>query len=207
MVAARYILPLGVDREIIDPNSHLDSIRSLPVAERPQPTKVFHLPWEYLDSSIGFRLQQSVPKGTQGATVNTLRVPEIHATKGMVDEQLIQMFESPNVPEPHNLPSDLAEGFYPNPNKPTLPELLKVQHRSLWLSIQKHLKPPSYPSPEAVVRLWHCRCGDDSVVYRQMLQRAFKVPISETLHDWLSAQGTEARSQAEGTSFGRVDDC
>ncbi|OWZ62397.1 hypothetical protein AYX14_05423 [Cryptococcus neoformans] len=125
----------------------------------------------------------------------------------MVDEQLIQMFESPNVSEPHNLPSDLAEGFYPNPNKLTLPELLKVQHRSLWLSIQKHLKPPSYPSPEAVVRLWHCRCGDDSVVYRQMLQRAFKVPISETLHDWLSAQGTEARSQAEGTSFGRVDDC
>lgn len=54
-----------------------------------RPTKVFHLPWEYLDSSIGFRLQQSVPKGTQGATVNTLRVPEIHATKGMVDEQLI----------------------------------------------------------------------------------------------------------------------
>lgn len=39
MVATRYILPLGVDREIIDPNSHLDSIRSLPVAERPQAHK------------------------------------------------------------------------------------------------------------------------------------------------------------------------
>ncbi|OXG45323.1 hypothetical protein C359_00004 [Cryptococcus neoformans Bt120] len=99
-----------------------------------------------------------------------------------------------------------TEGLYPNPNRPTLPELLKVQHRSLWLSIQKHLNPLSYPSPEAVVRLWRCRCEDDSVVYRQMLQRAFKMPVCETLHDWLSAQRTEARSQAEGTSFGRVSD-
>ncbi|OXG78770.1 hypothetical protein C349_04686 [Cryptococcus neoformans var. grubii Br795] len=85
-------------------------------------------------------------------------------------------------------------------------KLLKVQHRSLWLSIQKHLNPLSYPSPEAVVRLWRCRCEDDSVVYCQMLQRAFKMPVCETLHDWLSAQRTEARSQAEGTSFGRVSD-
>lgn len=65
---------------------------------------------------MGVRLQQSVPKGTQGATVNTLCLSEIHATKGMVNEQLIQLFESPNAPESHNLPSDLAEGLYPNPN-------------------------------------------------------------------------------------------
>lgn len=44
------------------------------------------------------------------------------------------------------------------------------------------------------------------MVYCQMLQRAFKMPVCETLHDWLSAQRTEARSQAEGTSFGRVSD-
>ncbi|KIR80222.1 hypothetical protein I306_02727 [Cryptococcus gattii EJB2] len=86
-----------------------------------RPTKVFHLPWEYIDSSMGFRIQESASKGPQGnsANINALRWPEIHVTKGMVDKRLIGMLKSSNVPEPIDIPFDVTINNFCYDSSPT----------------------------------------------------------------------------------------
>lgn len=154
---------------------------------------------------MGFWIQQSVSKGSQGASANTntLRQPEVHVTKGMVDEKLIEMFKSSNVPDPIDIPFDQTINSLPSTSsKPPLSELLKIQHHSLWLSVQKHLKPLSYPLTESIVRVWHSRCEDDCMDYRQRLRITCKQLSFENLHDWLSAQRVEANNHGNGVSFG-----
>lgn len=169
-----------------------------------RPTKIFHLPWEYIGSSMGFWIQESMSKDPQGTKpINTLCQPEIHVTKGMVDERLIEILKSSNVPEPIDTPFNMMiDKFSSNSSKLPLSKLLKVQHHSLWLSVQKHLDPPSYPSPESTARVWSSWCEDNCMNYCQTLWSTYKQSSFDNLHDWLSAQRAEANYDGCGVSFG-----
>lgn len=136
------------------------------------------------------------------ANINTLRWPEIHVTKGMVDERLIEILKSSNVPEPIDTPFDMMiNKLSSNSSKLPLSELLKVQHHGLWLSVQKHLDPPSYPSPESTARVWSSWCEDNCMNYCQTLWSTYKQSSFDNLHDWLSAQRAEANYDGCGVSF------